>query len=82
MTFFLLAANCICFALMGIDKRKAKRRERRIPENTLLLSAACMGALGGVLGMLVFRHKTKHLKFVLLFPLFLVLELALLLYIR
>ena len=79
---FLLVTNLFCFALMGIDKAKAKQKKRRIPENTLFLSAACMGALGGILGMLCFRHKTKHLKFVLGFPLLLAAEAAILLYIR
>ena len=79
---FLLLTNVVSFVLMGVDKRLAKERKRRIPENTLFLSAACMGALGGILGMLCFRHKTKHIKFVIGFPILLVIEIALLIYIR
>lgn len=56
-----LAINLTAFALMGVDKRRAKRRgARRIPERTLFLSALMGGALGAVLGMWVFRHKTRH----------------------
>ncbi len=79
---FLIVTNLICFALMGADKRRAREHRRRIPENTLFLSAACMGALGGLLGMLCFRHKTKHRFFALGFLILLAGELAILLYIR
>lgn len=44
---------------MGIDKLKARAGKWRIPERTLFLLAAMGGALGGMLGMLAFRHKTK-----------------------
>ena len=79
---FLILTNAVSFILMGIDKHLAKERKRRIPENTLFLSAACMGALGGILGMYCFRHKTKHIQFVLGFPILLAVEAAILIYIR
>ena len=79
---FLLLTNAVSFILMGVDKRLAKERKRRIPENTLFLSAACMGALGGILGMYCFRHKTKHMAFVIGFPILLVIEIAVLMAIR
>jgi len=75
MTFLLIAllaaANLISFALMGADKSRARKGQRRIPEKTLFLAAGCFGALGGVAGMQVFRHKTKHWYFQLFFPLML-----------
>lgn len=75
MTFLLIAllaaANLISFALMGVDKSRARKGQRRIPEKTLFLAAGCFGALGGVAGMQVFRHKTKHWYFQLFFPLML-----------
>ena len=67
----LVCLNLVSFLLMGNDKKRAKRNERRIPEKTLFLSAALFGALGGTLGMFVFRHKTKHWYFRLFFPLML-----------
>lgn len=79
---FLLLTNAVSFILMGVDKHLAKERKRRIPENTLFLSAACMGALGGILGMYCFRHKTKHMAFVIGFPILLAAEAAILMYIR
>ena len=59
--FAALAAAAFC--LMGADKRRAIRGRWRIPERTLLLTCACFGALGGLLGMRAFRHKTLHKRF-------------------
>ena len=64
----LTAMNAAAFCLMGFDKARARRKGRRVPERTLFMAAACFGALGGVLGMHVFRHKTKHWYFRLFFP--------------
>lgn len=74
----LLITNTVAFLLMKIDKKRAQRSEWRIKEKTLFLSAFLFGALGGVLGMKVFRHKTKHWYFKVFFPVFLVLQVALL----
>lgn len=74
---YLAAMNVLAFALMGRDKHLARARRRRIPERTLFLPVLLGGSLGGILGMAVFRHKTKHSKFVLGFPLILLLHLAL-----
>ena len=56
----LVVMNLAAFALMGIDKAKAKAGAWRIPEKTLFLVTALFGGLGGTLGMSFFRHKTKH----------------------
>lgn len=74
----LIAANLISFGLMGYDKRCAMRGKWRVPEKTLFLAAACFGALGGVLGMRLFRHKTRHRRFRIFFPLMLAAQIALL----
>ncbi|MBO5355487.1 MAG: DUF1294 domain-containing protein [Clostridia bacterium] len=52
--------SLLAFILYGADKRKAKRREWRTPEKTLLLISFLGGALGGLAAMQLFRHKTKH----------------------
>jgi len=70
--------NLVSFALMGIDKRRARRGVWRISERALFLTTACFGGLGGVLGMRVFHHKTQHWYFRVFFPVLLVLQLALL----
>ncbi len=77
----LLLVNVLAFALYGIDKLKAKKGAWRIPESTLLLVAFLGGSLGALLGMELFRHKTKHAKFKVLVPLFLILHIALGVYI-
>ena len=77
----LLLMNLLAFILYGVDKRKAQRGAWRIPEATLLLVAFLGGSVGAFLGMEIFRHKTKHAKFKILVPLFLVLHIALAVYI-
>ena len=76
----VMGMNALTFLLMGLDKRRACRGAWRIPEKTLFLCAALFGAAGGVVGMRVFRHKTKHAKFKILVPLFLILHIALAIY--
>lgn len=74
---YLSLINILAFTLMGLDKSKARRRAWRIPERALFLSAAVGGSLGSILGMAAFRHKTRHLRFVLGLPLILLLQLCL-----
>ncbi|MBQ3794568.1 MAG: DUF1294 domain-containing protein [Lachnospiraceae bacterium] len=69
------------FAFMGIDKWKAKKRAWRIPESTLFLVALLGGALGSVIGMYTFRHKTRHASFVWGMPIILVLHILVLVFI-
>jgi uncharacterized membrane protein YsdA (DUF1294 family) len=70
----LAVVNLISFCLMGWDKRLARLGKWRVRERTLFLWAACFGALGGLLGMRVFRHKTKHARFVIGFPVMLLVQ--------
>lgn len=76
----LAVLNLISFGLMAYDKRCAKAGKWRVPEKTLFLAAACFGGLGGVLGMLLCRHKTKHWYFRVFFPLMLTAQAALLVF--
>lgn len=71
---YLLIVNLLGFSSMGIDKKRAKAREWRIKESTLFLIAFIGGSLGSLLGMKVFRHKTKHRSFQILIPSFLILQ--------
>ena len=72
----LVVINLVSFLLMGADKRRAKQGRRRIPERMLFLWTGLFGALGGVLGMRLFRHKTRHWYFVVGMPAILVLQIA------
>ena len=76
----LILTNLTTFLLMRSDKRRAQQGARRISERALFLSAATFGALGGVLGMYVFRHKTRHWRFKLGFPLLMLVQVALVAY--
>ena len=60
LALYLAVVNLAGFALMGIDKWKAKRGAWRISEKTLFLPAVLGGCVGCILGMRTFRHKTKH----------------------
>ena len=71
---YLIIINIISFALMGIDKEKARKKEWRISEAALFASAILFGALGSTIGMHLFRHKTHHWYFVLGMPFILVVQ--------
>ncbi|WP_420541510.1 DUF1294 domain-containing protein [Guptibacillus sedimenti] len=61
---YLVLINSGSFIIMGVDKRRAKKRGRRISEKTLWLFIVIGGSIGGYFGMKRFRHKTKHSQFV------------------
>ena len=77
LTIYLILVNAIAFLLMLIDKQNAKKKKWRIPEATLMGSAAIGGSIGALAGMYTFRHKTKHPKFTIGVPVILVLQLIL-----
>ncbi|WP_306424894.1 DUF1294 domain-containing protein [Sphingobium sp. Z007] len=58
-----LLANLIAFSLFGMDKRRARRGLRRLPERTLLLWAMAGGSAGALAGRRLFRHKTRKQPF-------------------
>ena len=74
---YLLIINAIGFILMLVDKIKARKNLWRIPEKVLFLSAILGGSIGSLLGMYVFRHKTKHFSFILGMPLILAIQIVL-----
>lgn len=77
MLLLMCIMSAVTFYLFGADKRRAAKGAWRIRERTLLLCALCLGAPGGLLGMYLFRHKTRHAKFRILVPLFCVINIAL-----
>lgn len=82
-TFLLLyvgVMNLIGFLIMGVDKHKAKKRAFRIPEATLFLVAIMGGSIGSIIGMYVFRHKTRHHSFTVGMPIILGLQIILVLF--
>ena len=69
LVYFLCLCSIITFVLFGFDKNRAIKHRWRISERTLLL-ASLFGGIGGLLGMLLFHHKTRKWKFRILVPLF------------
>ena len=70
----LTITNAVSFLLMAHDKRCARQGRWRVPEKVLFLATACFGGLGGVLGMQLLRHKTRHWYFRVFFPLMLAVQ--------
>ena len=60
--------NLLGLLMMGIDKFRAKKDLFRIPESNLFLVAVIGGSVGSLLGMYAFRHKTRHIQFVIGIP--------------
>lgn len=73
---YLLVINVVAFCFYGLDKWKAKHNRWRISEATLILSAVIGGSLGAFCGINLFRHKTKHKKFMIGVPVILVIQIA------
>ena len=77
LLWYLAAVNLVTFTVYGVDKAKSRRGAWRVPEKTLFLLPLLGGSVGALLGMLVFRHKTKHWYFVWGIPLILLAQIAL-----
>ena len=75
--FYLAVMNVAAFVMMGADKRRARKGCWRIPEKALFAAALAGGSAGAILGMQIFRHKTRHWYFVWGMPAILALQLVL-----
>ena len=71
---YLAVVNLISFAAMGVDKSKARKRSWRIPESTLFVLALIGGSIGSIIGMHLFRHKTRHWYFLYGMPAILIIQ--------
>lgn len=69
---YLLGINLITIIVMFSDKRKAIRNQWRIPEKVIFTLSFFGGAFGSLVGMYLFRHKTRHLSFRIILPIFFV----------
>lgn len=75
----LIVMSLLSFIVFGVDKRIAvKSKGRRVPERALITLTILGGALGSLLAMLTFRHKTRHAKFTVTVGICLCLQLFLL----
>lgn len=78
----LFTWNGAVFFLFAMDKYRARRDQWRVSEQVLLLCSFLCGGLGGLLGMQLLRHKTRHLKFRILLPIAFLLTLAAVVYLQ
>ena len=78
IAIILVILNIVSFSLMAYDKHCAIAGKWRVPEKTLFIATACFGGLGGVLGMTLCHHKTRHWYFKLFFPILLAVQIVLL----
>ncbi|WDV45506.1 DUF1294 domain-containing protein [Clostridiaceae bacterium M8S5] len=60
---YLLLINLVCYCLMSYDKMNSKNKRQRIRESTFITLSILGGATGVLIGMVVFKHKTKKNKF-------------------
>ncbi|MGE5379438.1 MAG: DUF1294 domain-containing protein [Methylocystaceae bacterium] len=63
LLWYLLITNLITLVVFAVDKKRAKRGQWRIKESTLLFWCLIGGSIGGLAGMYLLRHKTRHPKF-------------------
>lgn len=68
LIWLVVAINLSGLLIMGWDKWCARRHRRRVPEKRLWTIALISGSLGVLAGMVLFRHKTQHLQFVVGVP--------------
>ena len=71
---YLVIINIATVIIYGWDKLCAIKHWWRVPEITLLGIAAIGGSIGALMGMILFHHKTLHLKFKYGVPVILVLQ--------
>ena len=81
LTIYILIMSLISIVVCIYDKKISKKNkvELRIPEKVLLILSALGGSVAMLATMLLTRHKTKHVKFMLGIPLIIILQAALIL---
>lgn len=72
--------NAITFIVFGIDKRKAVNGKFRIKELTLFVLSLIGGAVGGLMAMYIFHHKTRKWYFRFGIPFIATVQIILVLY--
>ncbi|MBE6572495.1 MAG: DUF1294 domain-containing protein [Ruminococcaceae bacterium] len=70
----LAAINIVAFCLCAYDKSAAMSKKLRVPEKILLAFAIAFGSAGMLVGMYLFRHKTRKPVFFITVPVMLVLH--------
>ena len=76
--YILLVWNLIVYVVYTVDKQRARHKQWRVPESVLLTLAFAAGGLGALLGMIFNRHKIRQLKFKILVPAALIIQIIIL----
>ncbi|SFG53500.1 Uncharacterized membrane protein YsdA, DUF1294 family [Lachnospiraceae bacterium C7] len=79
---YYVAVNTITFITFCTDKKRAIKKQWRIPEKTLLGLSLIGGAAGGLIGMYGCHHKTRKWYFSLGIPAMLALHCIVLRYLK
>lgn len=77
---YLVGINLITLIVYGSDKLFAASNSWRVRERTLLLLAILGGSVGALVGIYLFRHKTKKTSFLLPLVVIILVQLAIVLY--
>ncbi|MGE5578760.1 MAG: DUF1294 domain-containing protein [Bacillota bacterium] len=80
MTVYFVAISLVAVILTVRDKSTARRNTLRVPERTLLIVSALGGSVAMILTMLVVRHKTRRVKFMVGIPLMIIVQAALVIF--
>jgi uncharacterized membrane protein YsdA (DUF1294 family) len=67
LVLYLLGINLITLLVWGYDKFSSMKNSSRVSEINLLLGVFLGGTLGGILGIVFFRHKISKGPFLLKF---------------
>lgn len=79
---FVAVMNVMALILTVFDKSKAKQGRERISEKNLITVAVCGGAPLMYITMLIIRHKTKHKLFMIGLPVIILIETAILFFLK
>ena len=71
---YLIIINILSFIIMAYDKIQAIKGKIRISEHTLFMISLLGGSFGSLLGMLIFKHKIRKLKFIIIIPLLIIIH--------
>lgn len=74
VVFYIVIINIIGLIIIASDKKRAINKQWRVPEANLFFIAIILGSIGIFIGMYLFHHKTKHLKFVIGIPFILIVQ--------
>lgn len=80
VVYYLIGVNLLTFIAYGIDKYKARHKQWRITEASLLLLAILGGSPAALLAMRLFHHKTLHKKFCYGVPAILLIQLTIVIF--